>query len=103
MSEKLLANSDMTPTLPKVVDMPNSIEVRADCTEEDIIKADLPTANAIMDAVHLCWGSVKSIGGVQRLIKMTIEATKHRRDVLGLPYGSKAKDEGKSGMVYPLD
>lgn len=103
MDDNVPVKSDTTPTLSKEIEVPNPINVHSDCTEEDIVKADLPLANAIMQAVHVSWGTVKSVGGVQRLIKMTIEATKHRRDVLGLSYGARTKDEGKSGMVYPLD
>ena len=89
--------------LPEIVKLPEPIALHPDATEEDAIKADLPLANAVLGAVHLCWGEVGTIGQAEKLIKMTIEATKHRRACLGLPYGNTVKVEGNSRVVLPLD
>ena len=90
--------------LPEIkVDIPSPIPLHADATEEDAIKADLPLANAALGAVHLCWGEVKSVAEVERLIKMTADATKHRRACLGLNYGAGTKVESASRVVLPLD
>lgn len=98
----LITNPVVIKELPEI-SIPAATPLEPADGEEQAKKADLPIANTMLEVVHVCWGEVKSIAGVQRLLKMTIEATKHRRDVLGIPYGSRADSNTKSGMVYPLD
>lgn len=100
---------DENDTLPSIlsempeIELPEAIDLNPEDGELEAKKADLPIANTMMRVVHACWGEVKSISGVHKMLKMTIEATKHRRDVLGIQYGPKTGGEAKSGMVYPLD
>lgn len=84
---------DLTPVpnviLPKELTTALSVE-RAD-TDDKVTEADLVLANMQLNFLAECWLQVKSIGGVCKLIDATIKATKHRRDILKLPYGAPSK------------
>lgn len=84
------------------VTIPDYKHIDSNSTEADVVKADLELANVPMQMLHAAWGQVKTIGGICKLIDATMKATKHRRDVLKMQYGSK--DSGaKRDIVYPLD
>lgn len=57
-------------------------------TAKDALKADLEMSNFMLDALAECWKQVSTISGVSSLVSSTIAATKHRRAILELPYGS---------------
>lgn len=68
-----------------------------------LIETDLNTANAALKMVHQGWATVDNLPKLSRMIDNTIKATKHRRDVLGVPYGYQAKTGQKSDVLEPLD
>lgn len=90
------------PPLGLEVTIPQVPVVSRTDTEHTVTDADLILANMQLQAVGVLWKQVTSIGQACKLISATIEATKHRRALLQLPYGSPNK-VGKTWDLSPLD
>lgn len=79
------------------------LDLHDTASQEEAARADLPLANSMLKALYIGWGQVRTITSMCKLVDATIKATKHRRDVLRIPYGAEGKDSGSRTIAYPLD
>lgn len=80
-------------TLPAIIEdsPPDLPDISPTTTEQDVNACDLLLANFQLSQIANLWSNVSSISAACKLISSTIEATKHRRAILQLPYGSPNK------------
>lgn len=95
-------DEDLLPTLVDQAPLVTSTDIARTDPESKITDADLSLANNQLQFIAAAWSQVQTIGGICRLVDATIKATKHRRDILELPYGPRNKGE-KDRTVFPLD
>jgi len=74
--------------------------LKHNATESEAIHADLEMSNFMLDALATCWESVRTIKGVTTLVGATIKATKHRRDILKLPYGAPTQNTSNRAVTF---
>lgn len=84
---------DPEDTLPSIIeDSPPDLPAVAETsTEQEVNACDLLLANFQLTQIANLWSEVSSISAACKLISSTIEATKHRRAILQMPYGSPNK------------
>lgn len=85
-----------------VIDIPEITDITSQSKPADLVNDDLRQANVQLKIIREGWGYVKSIADLSRMVDATIKGCKHRRDVLGAPYGYQPKDP-KRDVFEPLD
>lgn len=70
---------------------------------EEINRQHLQMSNLELNVIYAMWSQVNSISSVCKLIGASIQAVKHQRDLLCLPYGYRGEASRKDIIFPPLE
>lgn len=98
-----MSDEDITPTIPDfqidAINVPTIKTWEELPADTEIVKEDLSIATMQLQGLMAVWAMPGlTVGRMLRLIDGTIKAVKHRRDILGMPYGHI--DKGPKGISF---
>lgn len=77
-------------------------DIKYDDPIETHVQADLEIANRVVEALHVCWGNVRSIPQVIKLATTTLDVLERRRH-LALKQYAAPKQSNVNPFFTPID
>lgn len=96
------SSSEPTETEELSLTLAEPTSVSRQSTLNEVIDSDVDIANNVLKALHVGWGTVRSVSSLCKMADTTLNAIEKRRKILNLQYGAESQIS-KGTVVYPMD